>query len=156
MLEKTKNYIKKLPTLENKKYQYTFLSIGILILFVLLYTIISSLLGAFENSKSDSKNLLIQAKLLIEESQKLSTNPSAFNLKISGAEKILFDLRKEQVYTMDIQDLLGQIASMKKEVYDIQSIDMSRYTSIIPFDPASIVPIGSYEKDKKITLIGEQ
>lgn len=156
MWEKTKNYIKKLPTLENKKYQYTFLSIGLILLFVLLYSLISTLLGVLENTKSDSKNLLIQAKILIEESQKLSTNPSAFNLKIAAAEKILFDLRKEQVYTVDIQELLGQISSMKKEVYDIQTIDMSRFTTLIPFDPSNISPIWVFEKDKKLTLIGKE
>jgi hypothetical protein len=156
MWEKTKKYIKKLPTLENKKYQYAFLWIGVALLFVLLYSLTSTLLGVLENSKSDSKNLLIQAKILIEESQKLSTNPSAFNLKITAAEKILFDLRKEQIYTVDIQELLGQIASMKKEVYDIQTIDMSRYITLIPFDPATIVPIWVFEKDKKLNLVGEE
>lgn len=156
MWEKTKNYIRKLPTLENKRYQYGFLSIGIVLLFVLLYSLISSLLGVFENNKSDSKNLLIQAKILVEEWQKLSTNPVAFNLKITAAEKILFDLRKEQIYTTDIQELLNQIASMKKEVYDIQSIDMSRYSTLIPFDPSKIAPVWVFEKDKKLTLLGEE
>lgn len=67
MWENTKKYIRKLPTLENKKYQYTFLGVGVILLFILSYSLISSILGVFENSKSDSKNLLIQAKMYIEE-----------------------------------------------------------------------------------------
>lgn len=156
MWENTKKYIRKLPTLENKKYQYAFLSIGVVLLFILSYSLISSILGVFENNKSDSKNLLIQAKIYIEEWKKISINPAAFNAKITQAEKILFDLRKEQIYTKDIQELLEQIASIKKEVYDIQTIDMSRFATIIPFDPSSIVPIWIYEKDKKLTLIWEE
>ena len=42
---------------------------------------------------------------------------------------------------VDTQDLLNRIASMKKEVYDIQAIDMSHMDSIIPFNPAEISPL---------------
>lgn len=156
MWEKTKGLIQKLPTLENTKYLYTFLIIGIIILFALAYSLISSILSVLDSNTSDTKNLLIQARILIDEWQKLSNNPPAFNLKITEAEKILFDLRKEQAHMLDTQELLGRIASMKKEVYDIQTIDMTQLQSIIPFNPADINPIWLFEKDKKLTLIGEQ
>ena len=42
---------------------------------------------------------------------------------------------------VDTQELLSRIASMKKEVYDIQAIDMTNLTSIIPFNPAEMNPI---------------
>jgi hypothetical protein len=85
--------------------------------------------------------LLIQAKILIDDGQKLTSNPTAFSSKIAEAEKILFDLRKEQSHVLDTQELLGRIASMKKEVYDIQEIDMTNLTSVIPFNPLDITPI---------------
>ncbi len=92
----------------------------------------------------------------MDDGQKLASNPIAFSAKIAEAEKILFDLRKEQAHTVDTQDLLSRISTMKKEVYDIQSIDMSHLTSIIPFNPLEITPVGIIEKDKKLTLIGEK
>lgn len=155
MWEKTKWVIQKLPTLENKKHQYLFLSIGIVILFILAYSLISSILWVLSTTTSDSKNLLIQAKILIDDGQKLANNPTAFNTKIAEAEKILFDLRKEQTHMVDTQELLSRIASMKKEVYDIQSIDITNLNSIIPFNPLEISPVGVVEKDKKLILIGE-
>lgn len=156
MGEKTKWLIQKLPNLQNKKYLYTFLIVGIAILFVLAYTLISSVLLVFNNSTSDNKNLLIKAKTLIDESQKLTGNPVAFNTKITEAEKILFDLRKEEMYIIDTQDLLWRITSMKKDVYDIQEVDMTHLVSVIPFDPKEINPLWVFEKDKKLTVIGEK
>lgn len=156
MGEKTKWLIQKLPNLQNKKYLYTFLIVGIAILFVLAYTLISSVLLVFNNSTSDNKNLLIKAKTLIDESQKLTSNPVAFNTKITEAEKILFDLRKEEMYIIDTQDLLWRITSMKKDVYDIQEVDMTHLVSVIPFDPKEINPLWVFEKDKKLTVIGEK
>ena len=155
MWEKTKWLIQKLPTLTNPRYQLAFLGIGVVLLFALAYSLVSSILWVLSTNTSDSKNLLIQAKILIDDGQKLSGNPTAFNTKITQAEKILFDLRKEQSHMLDTQDLLNRIASMKKEVYDIQSIDMSRMDSIIPFNPAEISPLWVIEKDNKLTLIGE-
>lgn len=125
------------------------------LLFALAYSLISSILGVLSTNTSDSKNLLIQAKILIDDGQKLSGNPTAFNAKITQAEKILFDLRKEQTHMGDTQELLGRIASMKKEVYDIQSIDMTQMSSMIPFNPAEFTPIGVIERDKKLILLGE-
>lgn len=42
---------------------------------------------------------------------------------------------------IDTQELLDRITSMKKEAYDIQSVDMSHLTSIIPFNPNEINPL---------------
>lgn len=51
-------------------------------------------------------------------------NPQAFNAKILEAEKILFELRKDNSQLKDSQELLSKIASMKKEVHGIQTIDV--------------------------------
>ncbi len=56
---------------------------------------------------------------------------------------------------VDTQKLFDRIASMKKEVYDIQSVDMTQLTSVIPFNPAEFSPVGMIEKDKKLILLGE-
>ena len=155
MWEKTKWLIQKLPTLSNTRYQFAFLAIGVVLLFALAYSLVSSILWVLSTNTSDTKNLLIQANILIDDGQKLSGNATAFNTKITQAEKILFDLRKEQTHMVDTQKLLDRIASMKKEVYDIQSIDMTQLSSIIPFNPAEFSPVGMIEKDKKLILLGE-
>ena len=156
MWERTRWLIQKLPTLENKSYLYPFLLIGIIILFTLAYSLVSSILFVIWNNTSDEKNLLIHAKTLIDEWEKLSNNPTAFNLKISEAEKILFDLRKEEKHIIDTQWLLERITAMKKGAYDIQEVDMTHLVSIIPLNPIEINPIWVLKKDKKLTVIGEK
>ena len=44
---------------------------------------------------------------------------------------------------------------MKKEIYDIQTIDLSKKKSIIAFNPTDISPLGLYEYGKKLFLIGK-
>lgn len=155
MWERTRWLIQKIPTLSNTRYQFAFLAIGVVLLFALAYSLVSSILWVLSSNTSDTKNLLIQANILIDDGQKLSGNPTAFNAKITQAEKILFDLRKEQSHMVDTQKLFDRIASMKKEVYDIQSVDMTQLTSVIPFNPAEFSPVGMIEKDKKLILLGE-
>ncbi len=154
--DRTKGIIQKLPSLENKKYLYHFLAIGIVLLFALAYSLISSILYVLNTSTSDNKNLLIQAKTLIDDGEKLASNPAAFNTKITEAEKILFDLRKEQTHILDTQELLTRISTLKKQVYDIQEIDMTHLSSIVPFNSTDINPIGIFEKDKKLTIVWEK
>ena len=45
---------------------------------------------------------------------------------------------------------------MKKELYDIQTINLTGRASIVPFKHEEISPIGIHEKDKKINLIAKQ
>ena len=54
---------------------------------------------------------------------------------------------------LDTQNLLSHITVMKKEVYDIQTIDLTNMISLIPFNPVDISPLGVIEKDKKLILI---
>jgi hypothetical protein len=44
---------------------------------------------------------------------------------------------------------------MKKEIYDIQTIDLSKKTSLVPFDSSFVNPIGIYEREKKLFIIGK-
>jgi len=64
-------------------------------------------------------------------------------------------MRDNQEYLKDTQDLLQRIEAMKKEMYDIQTIDLSKKSSIIPFNPSDISPIGIFESNKKLNLIGK-
>jgi hypothetical protein len=79
----------------------------------------------------ETKNKLIQAQELIENSQKIINNPQAFNKTISEAEAILFELRDQRAHMTDTQNLLLRIEAMKKEVNDVQTIDVSKLNKIM-------------------------
>ncbi len=121
--------------------------------------LVSYLIGALfdvtSSQTKDAKNQIIQARTLIESSQKLISNTSAFDSSIQQAESLLRELESQQLYTKDVQDLRNKIEAMKKEIYDIQTVDISGKKTVLPFDPASFSPLGIYERDKKISLIGK-
>lgn len=132
-----------------------FLAIGIVLLFSLLYLLFSALFGAVSSPERDSKNQLIQAQELIDNSQKIINNPAAFNQSIQQAEELLFELRDKRIYMTDTQSLLARIEAMKKEVNDVQTIDMSKLNPVMQTQETNISPIGVYEYNKKLTLIWE-
>jgi len=51
---------------------------------------------------------------------------------------------------------MNRIEAMKKEVNDIQTINLSKYQSVIQFNPLDISPLGVFEYNKKITVIGKE
>jgi hypothetical protein len=89
----------------------------------------------------DTKNQILKAKFLIESSQKLTSNPTAFNTNIKEAETILFALRQEKAHMADTQELMSRIEAMKKEINDIQTIDLGKMTSLIKFNASDISPL---------------
>jgi hypothetical protein len=133
-----------------------FLVLGVLLFFALTSYLVSALFRISDGSTKDAKNQILEAKTLIESSQKLTTNPLLFDQTIDKAESILSSLETKQLYIKDIQDLRNKVEAMKKEIYDIQTVDLSEKTSIIPFNPEEITPIWIYEKDKKLNIIGKQ
>ncbi|GAB0174796.1 MAG: hypothetical protein HHAS10_06750 [Candidatus Altimarinota bacterium] len=133
-----------------------FLILGVILFFALTSYLVGALFRISDGTTKDAKNQIIEAKTLIESSQKLTTNPVLFDQTINKAEGILNGLESKQVYIKDIQDLRNKIEAMKKEIYDIQSIDLTDRASIVPFNPEILTPIGIYEKDKKLNIIGKQ
>ena len=132
-----------------------FLITGWILFFWLIYILIGTLFGTISLPQSDTKNLILRAQTLIESSQKLTSNSQAFNANIKEAENILFKIRDKQEYIKDTQELLQRIEAMKKEMYDIQSIDLKKKESIIKFNPIDISPIWLFEYGKKLNLIGK-
>lgn len=133
----------------------TFLLIGASLFFGLIYVLIWALFTVSNNPQIDIKSQILQAKELIEKGQNLTSNSAAFNQNIKQAEDILFKIRDKQEYMKDTQELLQRIEAMKKEMYDIQTIDLKKHTSIIPFDSTKISPIWVFEFNKKLNLIGK-
>ena len=132
-----------------------FLLIGAILFFGLISMLLWALFHATNTPQIDIKNQILQAQTLIEESQKLTSNSEAFNKNIHAAENILFKIRDRQEYMKDTQSLLQRIEAMKKEMYDIQTIDLKKRTSIIKFNPLDMSPIGVFESNNKLNLIGK-
>lgn len=133
-----------------------FLILWVILFFALTSYLVSALFRISDGSTKDAKNQILEAKTLIESSQKLTTNPLLFDQTIDKAEWILNSLESKQLYIKDIQDLRNKVEAMKKEIYDIQSIDLNDRPSIIPFNPETLTPVWIYEKDKKLNIIGKQ
>lgn len=149
--EECKLFIEK----KNTYFLVLFLIVGAILFFWLIYILLWALFQATNNPQIDIKNQILQAKTLIEESQKLTSNSEAFTKNIEAAEDILFKIRDKQEYMKDTQALLQRIEAMKKEMYDIQTIDLSKKTNIIAFNPTDISPLEVFESEKKLNLIGK-
>lgn len=132
-----------------------FFILGIILFFLLISYLVTALFQATTTSGKDAKNELLRAKSLIEESQKISGNQEAFDISINQAIEILSELQEKELYIKETTELSLRIEAMKKEIYDIQTIDLSKKKSIIAFNPTDISPLGIYEYGKKLFLIGK-
>lgn len=135
--------------------QMVFLIVGIVIFFLLVSYIVSTLFSTSSRETKDAKNQVIEAKNLVEASSKLTSNPLAFQESIKKAQTILKDLDSKQLYTKDVSELKGKIEAMKKELYDIQTVDISWRESLVPLNPQEFTPFAIFEKDKKMNIIGK-
>lgn len=140
---------------KTRSFLLLFLIVGWVLFFGLIYSLIWALFTSVSTPQSDAKNQILRAQTLIESSQKLTSNSQAFNSNIKEAENILFKIRDQQEYIRDTQELLQRIEAMKKEMYDIQSIDLKKKESIIKFNPEDISPLWLFEYGKKLNLIGK-
>ena len=134
--------------------KYAFLTIGGILLAFLIYFLFKWFAGTFTGGYDEAKAQVQQAQTLIEEAQKLSGNPEAFENNINQAQQILFSLRKEQKYLADTQELQNRIEVLKKEAYDIQTVDLSQKQPLL--SAADIDAVDTVEIDNKITLIGKK
>lgn len=125
------------------------------ILFLLIFTLVK---GITEFATSGSKEVQTQiqkAQELVNESRTLTSNQEAFEKKINEAQEILLELRGENLQTKEVEKLETDIDILKKETYDIQTVDLTQATSLIDTEGV-LSPIGVVERDKKLTIIGKR
>ncbi len=144
-----------MDSLMSKNMQYVFFAIGTILVFGLIYSFTKAVFYAVNTPNIDTKNELLKAQTLIEQSQKLTSNPQAFNKWIHEAETILLSLKEQRIHMSDTESLLARIDAMKKEINDVQTVDLTKSPSLVPFKNEEISPIGCYETDKKIQIIGK-
>lgn len=150
------NKIHTLFAQKKQETKYAFLFLGVILLFTLLYFLFSAIFSVVSSPERDMKTQLLQAQELITNSQKLVNDPVNFNKTISEAETILFELRNQRVYMTDTQSLLSRIEAMKKEVNDIQTIDMAKLNTVVALEGVGIDPIWVFEYNKKLTILGRE
>ncbi|MBS9784131.1 hypothetical protein KGV55_02155 [Candidatus Gracilibacteria bacterium] len=149
--EKMRNMI----NLEDKRQQYVFLGIGMVILFLLVYMLLIGIGNYITGVPAQVQTQIQQAKNLVEESSGLTNNQESFEEKINQAEDLIFELKKQNIKTKEIQNLETRIDILKKETYDIQTVDLTQASSLFSIE-GIIDPIGVIEKDNKLTLIGKR
>lgn len=116
-------------TRKNKKLRVGLFTSWILVSILLLYLIISGII--FKNWQwwdvpEVYKNKLIEAKQIIESTKWDVWNKEAFDKNIKKAEDIIFEVRDKQFFLTDINKMLGDISTLKKQVNWIESIELKQ------------------------------
>lgn len=140
---------------ENQTVRYAFLGLGAVLMIMLLVMFFRGISNGITTVSDEAKEKILQVQTLIEESQKLVNNPGEFESKIKTAEETLLSLRNEQKYLTDVQELTNRIEALKKEVYDIQPVDLTKYTPIIAGEAINLAPVNTILFNNKYTVAGK-
>jgi len=149
--------IKAKIDLKNKYVYLTFLSIGVLVSIGLLYVVVGSILNN-QISKSmpeQYKNKLIEAKLILERTNKDIWNKEVFDANIKKAENIIFEVRKNQVFLNDVNKLLDYISVLKKQSNWIETFSLSEDKQEIVFKEWTFSLVWIFELNKKYYFVGK-
>lgn len=147
--------IKSKIDLKNKYVYLTFLSIGVLVSIGLLYAVIGSILsGQIEKSMPEQyKNKLIEAKLILERTNKDIWNKEVFDANIKKAEDIIFEVRWKNVFLNDVNKLLDYISLLKKQSNWIETFVLSDDKQEIAFKNIDFSIVWIFELNKKYYFV---
>lgn len=158
--EKVDTIVTKLKNKINLKNKYVylwFLSVWILMSAVFLYSIISSILNN-ELQKSvpeQYKTKLIEAKLILDRSNKDLWNKEVFDANIKKAESLIFEVRWKNIFLNDVNKLLDFISLLKKQSNWIETFNLENDKQEIAFKDANFGLIWIFEVSKKYYFIGK-
>lgn len=142
----------------NNKYVYvSLLSAGVLCAVFFLYVIINSIMY-HEMQKSipeQYKNKLIEAKMLLERTNKDLWNKEVFDANIKKAENMIFEVRWKWVFLNDVNKLLDYISILKKQSNGIETFTLSQDKAEIEFKQKDFNINWIFEVNKKYYFIGK-
>ncbi|MDD4530894.1 MAG: hypothetical protein PHO80_05100, partial [Candidatus Gracilibacteria bacterium] len=146
-------------TRKNKKLRVGLFTSGILVSILLLYLIISGII--FKNGQGGDvpevyKNKLIEAKQIIESTKGDVGNKEAFDKNIKKAEDIIFEVRDKQFFLTDINKMLGDISTLKKQVNGIESIELKQEHKQYSFKNTNFNLNGIFENTRNLYFIGKE
>jgi hypothetical protein len=147
--------LKKKVNINNKYVYVTLLSTWVLSAIFFLYIIINSIMY-HEMQKSipeQYKNKLIEAKMLLERTNKDVWNKDVFNANIKKAEDMIFEVRWKWVFLNDVNKLLSDISILKKQSNGIETFTMSQDKSQIEFKQKDFWINWIFEVSKKYYFI---
>ncbi len=121
--------------------------VGILVSFVFLYGIISSVVSTTSNSQlvEESKKNLNQAREFIRIANENIANPELFDLNMKKAEDLVADIKEKQLFLNDINKILEDITAIKKQFNGVQAFEedsTNLITQSIPKDAIKILRDG--------------
>lgn len=121
--------------------------IGILVSFVFLYGIISSVISSTGNSQlvEESKKNLNQAREFIRIANENIANPDLFDLNMKKAEDLVADIKEKQLFLNDINKILEDITVIKKQFNGVQAFEedsTNLITNSLPKDSIKILREG--------------
>lgn len=121
--------------------------IGILVSFVFLYGIISSVVSTTSNSQlvEESKKNLNQAREFIRIANENIANPELFDLNMKKAENLVADIKEKQLFLNDINKILEDITAIKKQFNGVQAFEedsTNLITKSLPKDAIKILRDG--------------
>lgn len=128
---------------------------GILVSTVILFSIISGILGkSVESSKTvEFKNHLIQAREYIRLANQNLANKEAFELNMQKAEELVALVSKEQLFLNDVKNIHDDISIIKKQFNGIEIFEWNTSNLIYKgnFDDG----VKLIEVSKKLYVIGK-
>jgi len=158
---KAKIYIASKIDLEQREVRLGVFGVGIIVCVTMLYLIISSLLGIGGNSTADGKlkNMLIESQQYLEKAGKDFANKDAFHESIQKSEDILYEVRKDQKFSKEVDKQFNTISILKKEFYGIQSFSLDQNNAILTFTQEAgkekFDLVNLFELDKKFYAVGK-
>lgn len=154
--QKTKQRFEAIDLGQNEKQKYGFITAGAIVIFLLVFMLIRSFGSVIPGLSTDVyAQKVTEAQSLVEDSRKLFGNPTEFSANISRAESLLAEVRAAEKYLTDVTTIQGDIDAMKKEVYGIQTIDLSKKRPVVPFGDSGFSPVATFEVNNKLLLIGK-
>jgi len=149
--------IKSRIDLKNKYVYISFLAIGILISVWLLYAVIGWILSnqLAKSMPEQYKNKLIEAKLILERTNKDIGNKEVFDANIKKAEDMIFEVRWKNVFLNDVNKLLDYISVLKKQSNGIETINLVPEKQEIAFNDANFGLNWIFELNKKYYFVGK-
>lgn len=151
LISKIKNKI----DFKNKYIYLSFLGLWITISVILLYFIIWAILNnQIEKTVPEQyKNKLIEAKLILERTNKDIGNSDVFDANIKKAENLIFEVRWKNVFMSDVEKLLSLISALKKQKNWIETFNFTQDKAQIIFKEKDFGINWIFELNKKYYYI---
>ncbi|EKD66816.1 MAG: hypothetical protein ACD_49C00009G0041 [uncultured bacterium (gcode 4)] len=145
--------IKKEIDFENKYIKIGLFSTGVVVSVFFLYLIISGIISQNVSSSVpvEYKNKLIEAKLILERTNKDLGNKDIFYANIKNAENLIFEVRDKQIFLNDVKKLLDHISILKKQANWIESFELTKDKALIELNNFSLGWI--FELQKKYYFV---